>query len=137
VNLIRHIRMKAGSRVLVLAALALLASAGLAWRAEPTAVDKDFVAAAQLETPPVPISAPELSRLEGVRLSGLPLRLRLFIDTSGRVIEARVLVGQEDDAVLAAVRAMFEATAFVPGRRGGAPVAAFTDIELAMNPEEP
>lgn len=136
-SLLHHIHMKAGRRVLVLAVLVLLASAGLAWHAEPGADDKDFVPAAQLDVPPVPRSAPELSRLEGVRLSGLPLRLRLFIDTSGRVVEVRVLSGREDEAVLAAVRAMFEATAFVPGHRAGTVVAAFTDIELALNPEEP
>lgn len=115
------------------AAFALLAAvAGFAWRAEPADADAGFAAAAELEFPPTLRSAPELSRLEGVGLSGVPLRLRLFVDAGGQVVGVRLLAGREDGAALVAVREMFEAVAFAPGRRDGAAVAAFTDIELAV-----
>jgi hypothetical protein len=94
-----------------------------------------FFAASQLDEPIVPRSAPELSRLQGQRFSGLPLKLRLFIDASGTVVSVNVLAAQEDPETLNAVVAMFEATAFVPGRFGGRAVSSFTDIELQPGAE--
>jgi len=95
-----------------------------------------FAAPDALDGPVVPRSAPDLQRLNGLRFSGLPIRLRLFIDALGRVVEVKVLAAQEDDDTLAAVTGMFEATAFVPGRQAGMPVASFTDIELRLGGRE-
>lgn len=91
-----------------------------------------FAAPDVLDGPVVPRSAPDLQRLNGLHFSGLPIRLRLFIDALGRVVEVKVLAAQEDDATLAAVVGTFGSTAFVPGRQAGVPVASFTDIELRL-----
>jgi hypothetical protein len=91
-----------------------------------------FAAPDALDGPVVPRSAPDLQRLSGLRFSGLPIRLRLFIDALGHVVEVKVLAAQEDDDTLAAVVGTFSSTAFVPGRMAGMPVASFTDIELRL-----
>jgi hypothetical protein len=102
--------------------------------ADPAALA--FANPASLDGPVLPRSAPALQRLQGLRFSGLPIRLRLFIDAQGQVARVRVLAAQEDDETLAAVTGMFAATAFAPGRRGGRPVACFTDVELLLGTPE-
>ncbi|HET9643339.1 MAG TPA: hypothetical protein VFP68_08285 [Burkholderiaceae bacterium] len=92
---------------------------------------KRFLSASDLDRPALPRSAPDTSMLEGVDFSGLPIRLRVFIDEAGRVIEARVLHAQEvDEPALAALQRMLLATRYIPARRGDAEVASFQDIEL-------
>lgn len=102
----------------------------------PAAPTVAYVGPETLDRPLVPRSAPDLRRLQGLHFSGLPIRLRLFIDPAGRVSQVTVLAAQEDDETLAAVTGMFEATSFVPGRRAGVPVASFTDIELRLDGSE-
>jgi hypothetical protein len=92
---------------------------------------KPFLSASDLDRPALPRSAPDTTMLEGVDFSGLPIRLRVFIDETGRVIEARVLQAQEvDEPALIALRRMLLATRYIPARRGDAEVASFQDIEL-------
>ncbi len=95
-----------------------------------------FVPAAALDHEIVPRSAPDLQQLQGLRFSGLPMRLRLFIDAQGMVVDVRVLASEESEETLAAVSSMFRSTAFVPGERAGRAVPAFTDIELQLDPHE-
>lgn len=86
----------------------------------------------ELDRGATPRSAPDISVLAGLPLSGLPMRLRLFIDRNGTVDDVKVLQANEDEAVLAQVRRMFLATAFVAGRLNGADVASYKDVELTL-----
>jgi hypothetical protein len=88
-------------------------------------------AAEMLEQAPVPVSAPDVSRLDQVELPGSSLRLRLQVDEAGRVREVAVLRGAEGD--WSAVRNMLMATAFTPGRLAGKPVLACLDIEINIS----
>lgn len=90
-----------------------------------------FWAAEALDRPPVPVSAPDTARLDGLVWSGLPLRLRLFVDAAGRVVDVQPLVvAPGDEAALPRLREMFVATAFIPGRRAGHDVPSRLDLEL-------
>jgi hypothetical protein len=73
--------------------------------------------------------------LNGQSLSGLPLTLRLYIDAQGRVTAVRALQLADDDcAALPALQAMFEATAYSPGRQHGRDVASTLDLALGVEP---
>jgi hypothetical protein len=97
-----------------------------------------FWPADQLDRRALPVAAPETSMLDGAQLSGLPLRLRLFIDAQGRVVAVQPQhITPDDEAALPRLRAMFCATAFVPGRLQGRDVPSFTDIELGLETIEP
>ena len=88
-----------------------------------------------LDLPPMPRSAPDEQYVEHVHRSGLPIKVRLFIDASGSVTETSLLgaaPGDEDAAEQ--VVAMFRDTAFSPGRLQGREVASFIDIELVLEP---
>jgi hypothetical protein len=97
-----------------------------------------FWPADQLDRRALPVAAPETSMLDGAQLSGLPLRLRLFIDAQGRVVAVQPQhITPDDEAALPRLQAMFSATAFVPGRLQGRDVPSFTDIELGLETIEP
>lgn len=91
---------------------------------------RDYLPSQLLDRVAVPRSAPDESMLEGMPFSGLPIRLRLFIDRAGTVVDAVVLQSSEDEAVLEAVRRMFLSTAFIAGRFEGQDVASIMDVEL-------
>lgn len=86
-----------------------------------------------LDWPALPRSAPDATRLDGQELSGLPLTLRLYIDARGVVTEVQALsVADVDRPALPALRSMFVATAYSPGRRQGHDVASYVDLSLGI-----
>jgi hypothetical protein len=85
---------------------------------------------ATLDQPVRPRSAPDLSMLSGLAWSGMPIRLRLFIDSRGVVVDTQVLTSNESDEVALRVRQMFLATGFTPGIVQGQPVPCYKDIEI-------
>jgi hypothetical protein len=94
------------------------------------ALDKDFVPSTELELAPLPKSAPDISMLQGLAWSGLPMRLRLYVDAQGTVVDVQVLQTSDEETVTQRVRSMFLATAFIPGRVHGRDVPSYKDIEL-------
>lgn len=70
--------------------------------------------------------------LEGLHFSGLPMRLRLYVDGTGKVVDVVVLQATDDDEVLDRVRRMFLSTAFIAGRLRGEDVASYKDLELVL-----
>jgi len=93
-----------------------------------------FVPSAKLDSPLVPMSAPDTSRLEGLYFSGQPIRLRLLVTDTGRVAEVLTLHAvAEDEEAVAHIKAMLLDTTYSPGRLDGKPVAAQVDMELRMD----
>lgn len=86
----------------------------------------------ELDGPVRARSAPDLSMLADLPWSGLPLRLRLFIDREGRVVDTQVLQSSEADEVTSLVRQMFQATGFTPGLMHAEPVPSYKDVEIAL-----
>lgn len=91
-----------------------------------------YRATTALDVPVRPRSAPDITVLAGLPWSGLPLRLRLFIDDQGNVVDARILQSAESEDVAERVRRMFLATGFTAGVEGGRPVPSYKDIELTI-----
>ncbi|MFL6626950.1 MAG: hypothetical protein ACJ8G1_10940 [Vitreoscilla sp.] len=83
-----------------------------------------------LDVPARPRSSPDLAMLSGLPWSGLPLRMRLYIDSDGLVVDTQVLQSAESPDVTERVRQMFLATSFTAGMEGGRAVPCFKDIEL-------
>src|SRR3954463_13437279 len=68
-----------------------------------------------LDVPARPRSSPDLAMLSGLPWSGLPLRVRLYIDSDGLVVDTQVLQSAESPDVTERVRQMFLATSFTAG----------------------
>jgi hypothetical protein len=96
------------------------------------AVFADFKPSRDLDRAAVPRSAPDVSMLEGLHFSGLPMRLRLYVDATGKVVDVVALQTADDDEVLDRVRHMFLSTAFIAGRLRGEDVASYKDLELVL-----
>jgi len=87
----------------------------------------------ELDVPARPRSAPDLAMLSGLPWSGVPVRLRLFIDSDGFVVDTQVLQSAEAPDVIESVRRMFLSTSFTAGLVKGQPVPSFKDIELNVD----
>jgi outer membrane biosynthesis protein TonB len=86
-----------------------------------------------LDRAPLPLSAPDETLLDAVAATGLPVRLRLYIEADGRVSAVQVLAASAFDREAAArMQQMFLATAFMPGRVDGRDVASFMDVEVQL-----
>lgn len=83
------------------------------------------------------MSAPDarwLDALANQPISGLPLRLRLFITAVGEVVAVEpVEVSELDAFALPTLAAMFRDTAFLPGRHQGRDVASQIELELQLD----
>ena len=93
-----------------------------------------FWPTSELEIPPLPRSEPDATHLMGALASGLPIRLRLYIDALGAVANIEILQASEQDAdVVDRMKRMFYETRFLAGRRTGADVASYMDIEVSVD----
>ena len=93
----------------------------------------DFLSSAQVDRIAIAFPSPDISSLSGLSWSGLPIRLRLFVDASGRCVDVQFLQASEDAATLERLRQMFLATHFLPARRAGADVDSYRDTELDVS----
>lgn len=112
--------------------------------AQPTAVTSEpeapaglrmgtFVPSAKLDSPLVPMSAPDTSQLKGLFFSGQPIRLRILVTATGQVAEVLILkAAPEDEEAVTHIKTMFMDTAYIPGLVNGEPVAAQLDMELQL-----
>jgi len=91
-----------------------------------------FLPPSDLEVAARPRSAPDTALLEGLQWSGLPMRLRLFVDATGTVVDVVVLQSRDADDVVQRVRRMFLSTGFIPARAGGRDVSSYKDLEIAV-----
>jgi hypothetical protein len=80
-------------------------------------------------------SAPDAALVEGVAHSGMPIRLRLYIEADGAVSDVELQFAQiEDEPAAQRLADMFRATGFLPGRLSGHDVASYLDIEIDSLP---
>ena len=94
-----------------------------------------FLPAGELDRRPLPVSEPDIGMLNGSISTGLPIKLRLFINSYGYVSRIDVLVADEGDTqFIERLKQMFFATRYIPGRLNGLDVDAFTDIQLNAAP---
>lgn len=90
-----------------------------------------YLPSSAMERRPMPVSEPDVAGIRTDTSSGLPVRLRIYIDRLGNVVSVVPLVAAEADAAFVmALTRMFRATAFLPGQRGGVDVGSYMDIEL-------
>jgi hypothetical protein len=84
----------------------------------------------------LPYSAPDPDLLAGVAVSGVPIRVRLYIDASGTVTGIDKLQALADDRrALERIETMLRATSFTPARLAGVDVNSYQDLEFHIGPE--
>jgi hypothetical protein len=84
----------------------------------------------------LPYSAPDPDFLAGIAVSGVPIRVRLYIDASGMVTAIDKLQALDDDQqALERIEAMLRHTSFIPARLAGTDVNSYQDLEFHIGPE--
>ncbi|WP_326940523.1 hypothetical protein [Actimicrobium sp. GrIS 1.19] len=90
-----------------------------------------FFSASSMERGPSPVSEPDQSLMTERSVTGLPVRLRLYIDRFGVVVDVTAIqTSEQDQAFVDNLIGMFKATAFLPGRRDGMDMPSYLDLEL-------
>ncbi|MFZ2972845.1 MAG: hypothetical protein WA049_09405 [Ferribacterium limneticum] len=87
-----------------------------------------------MERRPFPVSAPTASKyLNKASLPAIVVRLRLFIDSHGKVVDIRFISPENlEEKVNQQISEMFFATSFVPGNIHGIDLPSYMDIELDL-----
>lgn len=93
----------------------------------------DFRSPDQVDRIAIAFPSPDIPSLSGLSWSGIPIRLRLFVDASGRCVDVKFLRASEDAVTLEHLRSMFLETHFIPARRAGVEVDSYRDIELVVS----
>ncbi|MEO6934014.1 MAG: hypothetical protein ABI171_01575 [Collimonas sp.] len=84
----------------------------------------------------LPYSAPDAGLMSGLAVSGLPIRLRLYIDAKGLVIRVEQLQALDDDRrAVEQITKMLVRTAFTPARLNGMDVNSYLDLEFNIAPD--
>ena len=102
---------------------------------EPAAADpwSRFLGPQAIDRSAMPKSAPDETMLEGLAFTGLPIRLRVFIESSGEVVAVRPLqFSPDDEEAVERLRAMFLATSYLAALRAGQATASYQDVELRV-----
>lgn len=98
----------------------------------PTGV---FRPAWEVDQPPLPASEPSLDNLEVPARVARRILLRIYVDTSGRVVRVESQGPDEDnDELLQKLVQAFTNTKFIPGMDGGASVSTYLDVEISPEP---
>ena len=87
-----------------------------------------------MDRPPFPVSAPTPRvYLEKAEMPATLVRLRLYIDEKGRVVNVTISTENEISKTASQqIREMFFATSFVPGHINNTDLPCFMDIEVDL-----
>jgi hypothetical protein len=93
----------------------------------------DYIPDAELEVKALPRSNIDNSALKDVFDSGLPIKLRLYINSAGRVIKIEKLeVLAQDQPMQDALAKILINMSFIPAEKNGIPVNTYQDIALTF-----
>ncbi len=99
------------------------------------AAPSPFLPPNQVERAAYPLSAPNLRPLQLLvkAYSGTPIRLRLYVDVRGSVVDVKILhaLPMDEEAATLLVQ-VWERVGFVPARRDGREVASYQDVEFQL-----
>ena len=91
-----------------------------------------FYGPKEIDKRALPLTEPDVKLLNGIpNNTGLPIRVRLYIDQYGVVSNVQPLQNHPDDAsIVEKIIIMLEKTAFIPAMRSGKGVASYQDLEF-------
>lgn len=97
-------------------------------------ISREFFPWYQLDRPPFPLVAPDLSRFPpAISVAALPARIRLYISAQGEFLNVEALPDEHvDEDVLEAYRQLFGSVAYVSGRLGEKDVDSYIDIDAGV-----
>jgi hypothetical protein len=103
---------------------------------EPAAIDtSNYYASTSVDRKALPQMNIDKSMLSATDYSGLPIKLRLFVNTYGRVVKIeRIGVLDQDIAYVEQLENLLYKVTFLPAKREGLDVDSYQDLLLSFNP---
>ncbi|WP_394779279.1 energy transducer TonB [Undibacterium sp.] len=94
-----------------------------------------YLGSKEVDKPALPTGEPNIQLLNGASSkSGLPIRLRVFIDAKGNVTKiTRLLAPPADEDLVEKIINMMQQTVFMPAKRAGNDVASYRDLEFNIS----
>lgn len=72
---------------------------------------------------------------QDIFLSGMPVRLRLYINASGKVVDIVRKYGlEQDEKMISRLESLLYQMTFMPARKNELDVSSYQDIEFNFNP---
>jgi len=98
-----------------------------------TTILKGFYSTKEVEMKALPISNLDISMFNGQFISGLPIKMRLYINASGSVVKIERLEILEQDAPLAnRLEALLYTLTFLPARKDSLAVNSYQDVAFSF-----
>jgi hypothetical protein len=94
----------------------------------------DYLSEQEVEMKALPKNNIDETKLEGVFISGLPIKMRLYIDSEGRLVKidsAQAL--EQDHALRKKLEQLLQDLAFLPAKKNGVSVNSYQDIAFSFN----
>lgn len=89
---------------------------------------------AHVDSPALPVTAPDFGSVLLLPNSGQPIHLRVYIDETGQVTQVQIIESApQDEAFASQIAEVLQRTPHVPARRDGHNVASSKDIWLQLN----
>lgn len=94
----------------------------------------DYLSDHDVEMKALPTKNIDETKLEGVFISGLPIKMRLYINNEGRVVKIDKLdVLAQDRALQAALEKILREMTFFPAKKNGVSVNSYQEIAFNFN----
>lgn len=94
----------------------------------------DYLSEQDVEIKALPVSNIDHSKLTDVFISGLPIKMRLYINSEGRVMKVEKLaVLEQDHELQVALEKILPEMTFIPAKKNGLAVNSYQDIAFSFN----
>jgi hypothetical protein len=94
----------------------------------------DYLSEREVEMKALPANNIDETKLEGVFISGLPIKMRLYINNEGRVVKVDKLnVLAQDRPLQVALEKILQEMPFFPAKKNGVSVNSYQEIAFSFN----
>jgi len=94
---------------------------------------KGYYSTTEVEMKALPVSNLDISMFNGRFVSGIPVKMRLYINASGNVVKIEHLGKLEQNQQMAEhLEELLYTLTFLPARKDGLPVDSYQDVELSF-----
>ena len=94
----------------------------------------DYLSEQEVEMKALPKNNIDETKLEGAFISGVPIKMRLYIDSEGRIVKIdSTKVLEQDYKLQKTIEQLIQDLAFLPARKNGVSVNSYQDIAFTFN----
>ena len=94
-------------------------------------VEKKYYSISEVDINALPVSNIDISMFADIKITGMPIKIRIYISDLGKVDRIEKLYAEaQDEEFLIRIESLLADTAFLPAKKNGISVDFFQDFEL-------